>query len=143
MAVYRNNEVELVVDTKSVQSNCGIDNCSSVQKKIELGKIGVVADLSVQGSLPDNVGATSVSLPPEKYNPVEYDTYAACWSNGQHAPYLHLARTFDLLEDEKGKIKSTSMLCHLFRRFVYTLCSYLIDLYILRVTYSPCFAAGE
>ncbi|XP_024187828.1 DNA ligase 6 isoform X2 [Rosa chinensis] len=115
---YRNNEgrsdeneVELVVDAKSVQSKCGIDNSSSVQKKIELGKIGVVADLSVRGSLPDNVAATSVSLPPEKYNPVDH----ACWSNGQHAPYLHLARTFDLLEDEKGKIKATSMLCNMFR----------------------------
>lgn len=44
-------------------------------------------------------------------------TCAACWSCGQRAPYLHLARTFDLLEDEKGKIKATSMLCNMFRRF--------------------------
>ncbi|KAK9951173.1 hypothetical protein M0R45_006631 [Rubus argutus] len=110
---YRNNEGrsgELVVD-KSVQFNCGTENCSSGQNKIESGKVGLAADSSVQVSLPDNVGTTSVSLPPDKYNPIEH----ACWSNGQHAPYIHLARTFDLLEDEKGKIKATSMLCNMFR----------------------------
>lgn len=29
---------------------------------------------------------------------------------------MHLARTFDLVEREKGKIKVTSMLCNMFRR---------------------------
>ena len=46
------------------------------------------------------------------------DSHTACWSEGQRAPYLHLARTFDLLESEKGKIKATSMLCNMFRRFL-------------------------
>lgn len=41
----------------------------------------------------------------------------ACWRYGQPAPYIHLVRTFDLLEEEKGKIKATSMLCNMFRRF--------------------------
>lgn len=41
---------------------------------------------------------------------------AACWKDGQPAPYLHIARTFSLLDDEKGKIKATSMLCNMFRR---------------------------
>lgn len=42
-------------------------------------------------------------------------TSAACWTAGQPAPYLHLARTFDLVEREKGKIKTTAMLCNMFR----------------------------
>ncbi|XP_050372696.1 DNA ligase 6 isoform X2 [Argentina anserina] len=105
------NEMEMVADAKSIQSNSGADNCSSKEKKVELRKIALLADSSVQLSSPDNVGANSVSLPLEKYNPVEH----ACWSNGHNAPYLHLARTFDLLEDEKGKMKATSMLCNMFR----------------------------
>uniref|UniRef100_A0A0E0C6A3 DNA ligase (ATP) n=1 Tax=Oryza meridionalis TaxID=40149 RepID=A0A0E0C6A3_9ORYZ len=52
-----------------------------------------------------------ISLPIEKYLPIEH----ACWTAGQPAPYLHLARTFDLVEREKGKIKTTSMLCNMFR----------------------------
>ncbi|KAL5214889.1 hypothetical protein ABZP36_004041 [Zizania latifolia] len=41
----------------------------------------------------------------------------ACWTAGQPAPYLHLARTFDLVEREKGRIKTTAMLCNMFSRF--------------------------
>uniref|UniRef100_A0A0D9YDB2 DNA ligase n=1 Tax=Oryza glumipatula TaxID=40148 RepID=A0A0D9YDB2_9ORYZ len=52
-----------------------------------------------------------ISLPIEKYLPIEH----ACWTAGQPAPYLHLARTFDLVEREKGKIKTTAMLCNMFR----------------------------
>lgn len=37
------------------------------------------------------------------------------WRLGDPAPYIHLARTFDLVEREKGKIKVTSMLCNMFR----------------------------
>ncbi|KAL2499457.1 DNA LIGASE 6 [Abeliophyllum distichum] len=50
-------------------------------------------------------------LPPERYSPIEH----ACWRKGQPAPYIHIARTFDLVEDEKGKLKATSMLCNMFR----------------------------
>uniref|UniRef100_A0A0E0JMJ9 DNA ligase (ATP) n=1 Tax=Oryza punctata TaxID=4537 RepID=A0A0E0JMJ9_ORYPU len=55
--------------------------------------------------------SVSISLPIEKYLPIEH----ACWTAGQPAPYLHLARTFDLIEREKGKIKITAMLCNMFR----------------------------
>ncbi|GKC55927.1 DNA ligase 6 isoform X3 [Tanacetum coccineum] len=58
-----------------------------------------------------NVPSDVVSLPPEKYSPTDH----ACWKDGQPAPYLHIARTFSLLDDEKGKIKATSMLCNMFR----------------------------
>ncbi|KAG1346971.1 DNA ligase [Cocos nucifera] len=67
--------------------------------------------LFVQGSSTADTTVTNVSLPIEKYSPVEY----ACWKAGQPAPYLHLARTFDLVEQEKGKIKTTVMLCNMFR----------------------------
>uniref|UniRef100_A0A453FCE5 DNA repair metallo-beta-lactamase domain-containing protein n=1 Tax=Aegilops tauschii subsp. strangulata TaxID=200361 RepID=A0A453FCE5_AEGTS len=53
----------------------------------------------------------NISLPVEKYLPIEH----ACWTAGHPAPYLHLARTFDLVEREKGKIKTTAMLCNMFR----------------------------
>ncbi|PWA99704.1 DNA LIGASE 6 [Artemisia annua] len=58
-----------------------------------------------------NVASDVVTLPPEKYSPTDH----ACWKDGQPAPYLHIARTFSLLDDEKGKIKATSMLCNMFR----------------------------
>ncbi|KAH9306523.1 hypothetical protein KI387_010927, partial [Taxus chinensis] len=38
-----------------------------------------------------------------------------CWCAGESAPYLHLARTFDLVEQESGKLKTTVMLCNMFR----------------------------
>lgn len=44
--------------------------------------------------------------------------HTACWSSGQPAPYIHLARTFDLVEAERGKIKAMSMLCNMFRRYM-------------------------
>ncbi|KAG2253477.1 hypothetical protein Bca52824_083613 [Brassica carinata] len=55
-----------------------------------------------------------VSLPPEKYKPKEHGS-AACWRDGQRAPYIHLVRTFASVEGEKGKIKAMSMLCNMFR----------------------------
>lgn len=51
---------------------------------------------------------------------ISHDTkiHTACWSSGQPAPYIHLARTFDLVEAERGKIKAMSMLCNMFRRYM-------------------------
>eukprot|EP00850_Spirogloea_muscicola_P002495 SM000009S23624 [mRNA] locus=s9:1126881:1136155:- [translate_table: standard] len=53
----------------------------------------------------------AISLATSKYKPVEH----ACWSAGEPAPYLHLARTFEVLEKESGRLKSTDMLCNMFR----------------------------
>jgi hypothetical protein len=36
----------------------------------------------------------------------------------ESAPYLHLARTFDLVEQESGKLKTTVILCNMFRRLL-------------------------
>ncbi|CAK8542670.1 unnamed protein product [Lathyrus sativus] len=93
----------------SVQGECNIDR--PLEKKNVSQELRVIPDISMHRVLKDNVDVTHVSLPSEKYNPKEH----ACWSDGQPAPYLHLARTFNLLEDEKGKIKATSMLCNMFR----------------------------
>jgi hypothetical protein len=35
---------------------------------------------------------------------------------GEPAPYLHLARTFDLVEQESGRLRTVDMLCNMFRR---------------------------
>ncbi|WOK98011.1 DNA ligase 6 isoform X1 [Canna indica] len=67
--------------------------------------------LYLQESSREEKTETNVSLPIEKYSPTEH----ACWKSGEPAPYLHLARTFDLVEREKGKIKTTAMLCNMFR----------------------------
>ncbi|XP_062107460.1 DNA ligase 6-like isoform X2 [Humulus lupulus] len=103
---------EVGLDTsRHSQLQCSIISRSSGQKKLATENLGKKIEYSTQELLLDNADTTSVSLSPEKYNPVEH----ACWRDGQRAPYLHLARTFDLLENEKGKIKATSMLCNMFR----------------------------
>ncbi|KAK3426330.1 hypothetical protein EUGRSUZ_F02800 [Eucalyptus grandis] len=73
-------------------------------------KSGSVAAISLERPLAE-ICTDFVSVPLEKYNPVEH----ASWRLGDPAPYIHLARTFDLVEREKGKIKVTSMLCNMFR----------------------------
>ncbi|XP_042392829.1 DNA ligase 6-like isoform X3 [Zingiber officinale] len=67
--------------------------------------------LYLKGNFREDKTATNVSLPIDKYCPIEY----ACWKAGEPSPYLHLARTFHLVEQEKGKIKTTTMLCNMFR----------------------------
>ncbi|CAM0882158.1 unnamed protein product [Alopecurus aequalis] len=69
-----------------------------------------IKNLYVQTSVTQE-DSINISLPVEKYLPIEH----ACWTAGQPAPYLHLARTFDRVEREKGKIKTTAMLCNMFR----------------------------
>ncbi|KAF5479953.1 hypothetical protein F2P56_000734 [Juglans regia] len=96
---------------KSVLEQSNMDNYSPGQKKNASGKSEHTPDISVQALLTKDLDATLVALPSEKYDPIKH----ACWRSGQPAPYIHLARTFDLLEDEKGKIKATSMLCNMFR----------------------------
>ncbi|KAK9271968.1 hypothetical protein L1049_002335 [Liquidambar formosana] len=105
------SEEKLVVCRKSVQPPCCIRNCSSGQEEQVSDKLGHMVGLSVQGPVTESVTTNFVLLPPEKYSPIEH----ACWTDGQPAPYMHLARTFDLVEGEKGKIKVTYMLCNMFR----------------------------
>ncbi|KAK7340918.1 hypothetical protein VNO77_21636 [Canavalia gladiata] len=105
--LYYCNSDKLGENEISVPVECKIDR--SVVKKHVSKELRTIPDICEQKML--NVDTTHVSLPPEKYNPKEH----ACWRDGQPAPYLHLARTFNLLEGEKGKIKATSLLCNMFR----------------------------
>ncbi|XP_038720106.1 DNA ligase 6 isoform X2 [Tripterygium wilfordii] len=102
---------ELVGRSKAVEIQCCSNNPSPDQEKYLSKKLRRVDDSSALGYSTDTIDKTLLSLPPDKYNPVEH----ACWKLGQPAPYIHLARTFDLVEGEKGKIKATSMLCNMFR----------------------------
>ncbi|KAF9625607.1 hypothetical protein IFM89_024380 [Coptis chinensis] len=98
-------------------------DAASILEKAK-GHLSVALDIyySNAGGDPDdkgnNASAALVLLPLEKYSPIEHVVLSACWQSGQPAPYLHIARTFDLLEAEKGKKKATSMLRNMFRRFV-------------------------
>ncbi|XP_010528512.1 PREDICTED: DNA ligase 6 isoform X2 [Tarenaya hassleriana] len=86
-------------------------DCPSHEDKKASEKPGQTIKLSEETSLEANTESDYVSLPPEKYEPVEH----ACWRDGQPAPYIHLVRTFTLVEGERGKIKAMSMLCNMFR----------------------------
>ncbi|XP_021296327.1 DNA ligase 6 isoform X2 [Herrania umbratica] len=105
------NTENLVASSKSVRvPSCTID--SSVSKKKNVPEESrCLADSSLQRQPMEYVETTLVSLPPDKYKPIDH----ACWKSGQPAPYIHLARTFDLVGGQKGKIKATSMLCNMFR----------------------------
>ncbi|KAF3646928.1 putative histone chaperone ASF1B-like [Capsicum annuum] len=106
------NEEEISKTNKLVHPQCAKEVFPS-SRDAKLPKIlgEDDADLPLCGvPIADNA-VNYVSLPPEKYSPVEH----ACWSKGQAAPYIHLARTFELVKEEKGKIKATSMLCNMFR----------------------------
>ncbi|CAK9177949.1 unnamed protein product [Ilex paraguariensis] len=105
------NKERLIEKSKLVQSQCHTGICSSNQGPKPLERLGNITERSTPGLSTDNVAVNYISLPPEKYSPREH----ACWRDGEPAPYLHLARTFDLVEDEKGKIKATLMLCNMFR----------------------------
>ncbi|KAM7529810.1 hypothetical protein LguiB_033220 [Lonicera macranthoides] len=96
---------------KSVQDRCSSGNCSVDKETGVSNEIGNMADIFVPTKPMDDAPLNPVSLAPENYSPIEH----ACWKHGQPAPYIHLAQSFSLLEDEKGKIKATLMLCNMFR----------------------------
>ncbi|KAA8530607.1 hypothetical protein F0562_005316 [Nyssa sinensis] len=104
------HEERLVETTKWEQAQCSRDSYFRKENKGP-DELRNMADSAVPELATKNVAANLVSLAAEKYSPIEH----ACWRDGQPAPYVHLARTFDLVEDEKGKIKATLMLCNMFR----------------------------
>ncbi|KAL6845272.1 hypothetical protein ACP4OV_024767 [Aristida adscensionis] len=99
-AVLKNTQNE-IIDEKCNKLDMACDSSQVLPK---------VPNIYVQTSVAQ-ADSVNISLPMEKYLPVEH----ACWTAGQPAPYLHLARTFDLVEGEKGKIKTTAILCNMFR----------------------------
>eukprot|EP00257_Ricinus_communis_P020858 XP_015580202.1 DNA ligase 6 [Ricinus communis] len=105
----------LVASGDLVEPQYHTNECSSSQDKTKLVEEEHMVDLSMQRSLTQNLALAHVALPTEEYNPIQH----ACWRVGEPAPYIHLARTFDLVEAEKGKIKATSIMCNMFRRFIF------------------------
>ncbi|XVE72141.1 hypothetical protein DITRI_Ditri11bG0015000 [Diplodiscus trichospermus] len=100
---------------KSVQVQSCSNDCPLSKNKQVPEESGSMADSSLRRQRAENVDTNIlVSLPPDKYKPIKH----ACWRRGQPAPYVHLARTFDLVGGQKGKIKATSMLCNMFRRLL-------------------------
>ncbi|KAJ7530648.1 hypothetical protein O6H91_14G012600 [Diphasiastrum complanatum] len=66
-------------------------------------------DPSLRSSYETKVG--SVAVPIGGYHAIDH----ACWKVGEPAPYLHLARAFDLVEHESGRLRTIDMLCNMFR----------------------------
>ncbi|CAL4962037.1 unnamed protein product [Urochloa decumbens] len=88
-----------------------IDKCTNTDVACDFSQsTPKMSNLHVHTSLAE-IDSANISLPVEKYLPIEH----ACWTAGQPAPYLHLARTFDLVEKEKGKIKTMAAFCNMFR----------------------------
>lgn len=96
----------------SIQTGSSLFNCDSRENaSCNTAEVTALSIKKLSEASAVDANASSVALPFEKYNPVEH----ACWSAGESAPYLHLARTFDLVEQESGKLKTTVMLCNMFR----------------------------
>ncbi|XP_021862658.2 DNA ligase 6 isoform X3 [Spinacia oleracea] len=113
---YNNSEVHLGGNQKGVDASSKSLPCEGLEESIssqgkERSEAGNKVYQSAQDSLADSTAVNYVSLPPETYSPIEH----ACWKHGQPAPYIHLARTFDIVEGERGKIKATSILSNMFR----------------------------
>ncbi|XP_028557131.1 DNA ligase 6 isoform X2 [Dendrobium catenatum] len=90
--------------------DCHAIKCTGQMKILSPEKSDILS-MSVGETSKDDANVTTVLLPIEKYSPIEH----ACWKAGEPAPYLHLARTFELAEQEKGKIKTSAMFCNMFR----------------------------
>lgn len=68
---FCNHEGDLGDSNKSVLVQISVNNCSPGQKK-NVPEKEHVPDISLQSTLRKDVDATPVSLPPEKYNPIEH-----------------------------------------------------------------------
>ncbi|XP_073139252.1 DNA ligase 6 isoform X2 [Henckelia pumila] len=98
----------ITMEPESSSSICSVDRNYELS---ESHRYDIKPNIGCTDLTKDNVSTNYISLPPEQYSPVDH----ACWRKGQPAPYIHIARTFDLVEEEKGKLKATAMLCNMFR----------------------------
>ncbi|XP_043702272.1 DNA ligase 6 isoform X2 [Telopea speciosissima] len=108
---YCGSSGDLRAGTHSVQTQHCVSTPSAGKEAESSEETKNTPSLFMQGLSTGDSTASFVSLPLEKYSPVEH----ACWNSGQSAPYLHLARTFNLVEGERGKIKAIGILCNMFR----------------------------
>ncbi|XP_068641660.1 DNA ligase 6 isoform X2 [Aristolochia californica] len=114
-------DINLALDMYYTNSNCNFDHVD--EKSSPSTSAQIQEDVSCYSAREASIGVstvelskgdqneTLVALSVEKYYPIEH----ACWMTDQPAPYLHLARTFDLVEKERGKIKAVGMLTNMFR----------------------------
>ncbi|XP_057784284.1 DNA ligase 6 isoform X2 [Salvia miltiorrhiza] len=107
----------LLGSNKFKESECTsiISSMEGDAEQSERKNLEIKSDILFPTLSKDNLSVDYVSLPPDRYSPIEHESFPACWRKGQPAPYIHIARTFDLVKEEKGKIKATSMLCNMFR----------------------------
>ncbi|KAL9231305.1 hypothetical protein vseg_006547 [Gypsophila vaccaria] len=110
---YSRSKVDLAGHEDAINKSVTVEDpdVSRSNQEKERCKASNVVLHSAKESLEKNAVINYITLPPEEYSPIEH----ACWKQGQPAPYMHLSRTFDLVEAEKGKIKAASMLCNMFR----------------------------
>ncbi|XP_020246783.1 DNA ligase 6 [Asparagus officinalis] len=109
-SVFGDEEILMPCNHKDHMTAAVSNNCTEEASCSPHGTDNIPS-LFVRVTSGDDSSVINISLPIDKYSPVEH----ACWEAGKPAPYLHLARTFDLVEREKGKIKTTAMLCNMFR----------------------------
>ncbi|CAI9568077.1 unnamed protein product [Staurois parvus] len=68
-------------------------------------------------------GASKQDVPDKQadYNPAKsryHPVNDACWTNGQMVPYLAVARTFEMIEDESARLKNIETLSNLLRSVI-------------------------
>ncbi|PIN13556.1 ATP-dependent DNA ligase I [Handroanthus impetiginosus] len=97
-----------LMESERPSRTCSVDIDAEVSQS---NKLETKSDYFCPALPKDSESVNYISLPPERYSPIGH----ACWRKGQPAPYIHIARTFDLVEEEKGKLKATTMLCNMFR----------------------------
>eukprot|EP00899_Mesostigma_viride_P009391 jgi/Mesvir1/18453/Mv14307-RA.1 len=72
------------------------------------GKASVPAAVQSSG---EGAPSSPLLLPPQAYDPVAH----AGWPVGQPAPYAALARAFELLDTDRGRLRMTNIFTNLFR----------------------------
>nr|GME05264.1 DNA ligase 6 isoform X1 [Ipomoea batatas] len=104
--------------SKGVKSQC-VQNVVSSQDSKSSKKWGAEVHMVLNGPSMENIAENYVSLPPEKYSPLEHGWYPvmnmlAGGVDSMRLTYI-LHGLLNWFEEEKGKVKATSMLCNMFR----------------------------
>ena len=88
-------------------------------KEKEAAKKAVVAEEAEQGAVASPSVDDKISELSKKASEFEPKA-AAFWKDGEHVPFLFLARALDLISNESGRIAITEILCNVFRTVIAT-----------------------
>jgi len=88
-------------------------------KEKEAAKKAVVAEEASQGAVASPSVDDKIAELSKKASEFEPKA-AAFWKDGEHVPFLFLARALDLISNESGRIAITEILCNVFRTVVAT-----------------------